>query len=209
MSLWGRTFAAVYDRALAASEHAGLAQRRQQLLGDLTGRVIEIGAGTGANLVHYPPALAQLVLLEPEEPMARRLRAKLVARPLAAEVVSAPAEAIPFADASFDAAVATLVLCTVRDQAQALAELRRVLVPGGRLVFIEHVRAEDERLSRWQDRADPLWRRLACGCHCNRSTLAAIETAGFAVERVESGRIPKANAIVRPMIEGVAVAGRA
>ena len=201
MSLWGRIFAAVYDRALAASERDGLGQLRADLLARLHGEVIEIGAGTGVNLPHYPPDLRRLVLAEPEPPMAKRLRRKL-RRP--ADVVSAAAEAIPFGDGVFDGAVATLVLCTVRDPAQALAELRRVLKPGGRLVFIEHVRAPDARTARWQDRLDPAWRRLAHGCHCNRVTLDAIRAAGFDVQEVQQGNIPHANAITRPMIHGVA-----
>jgi SAM-dependent methyltransferase len=119
-------------------------------------------------------------------------------------VLSAPAEAIPLPDASFDFAVSTLVLCTVRDQAQALSELRRVLKPDGRLLFLEHVRADDPGLARWQDRIQPVWGWFAVGCHCNRSTLDSIRDAGFEPGSVEHGQIPKAFPLVKPMIVGTA-----
>jgi len=121
--------------------------------------VVEIGAGTGANLAAYPlGAISELVLVEPESPMAARLRTRLQSVGAAqARVVGAPAESLPLPDASADFAVSTLVLCTVSDPARALAELRRVLKPGGRLLFIEHVRSQDARVARWQDRFQPAW----------------------------------------------------
>jgi ubiquinone/menaquinone biosynthesis C-methylase UbiE len=204
MSLWGRVFARVYDRCMAATEAAGLAARRDELLAHATGTVLEIGAGTGANLSRYPDGVREIVLVEPEAPMVARLQARLGEEPRA-RIVSSPAEAIPLPDASFDVAVSTLVLCTVEDQAAALSELRRLLRPGGRLLFIEHVRAEDPRLARWQDRLTPLWSRLAHGCRPNRDTLPAIAGAGFAIESVEMGRVPEAPPFVRPMISGIAV----
>jgi ubiquinone/menaquinone biosynthesis C-methylase UbiE len=206
VKLWGRVFALLYDRAMAATEEAGLRDRRAALLAHAEGTVVEIGAGTGANLDRYPAAVRELVLVEPEAPMVARLRRRLAELPEApaTRVVQAPAEAIPLPDASCDVAVATLVLCTVRDPAAALAELRRVLRPGGRLLFLEHVRAEDPVLARWQDRAAPLWRLIGHGCHCNRATLQSIRGAGFLVETVEDGRVPKAPRIVRPMIAGTA-----
>jgi ubiquinone/menaquinone biosynthesis C-methylase UbiE len=205
MSLWGRVFAALYDRMLAETEAAGLADRRRRLLSQVSGSVVEVGAGTGANLQHYPATgVAELVLVEPEGPMVRRLKERAAGSALPARIVKAPAEELPLPDASFDFAVSTLVLCTVRDQARALAELRRVLKPDGRLLFLEHVRAEDPQVSKWQDRIHPLWVRLGHGCHCNRPTLDSIQSAGFAVEQVENGRMPKAPKIVRPMIVGTA-----
>ncbi|MGI9100466.1 MAG: class I SAM-dependent methyltransferase [Solirubrobacteraceae bacterium] len=205
MSLYGRLFARLYDRAVAASEAAGLAERRRALLTHARGRVLELGAGTGLNLAHYPPGLEQLVLTEPEEPMLRRLRERAAAHHPPATVVAAPAERLPFADASFDTVSATLTLCTVDDLAAALREVRRVLAPGGRLLFLEHVRADDERLARRQDLLHPLWKRLAHGCHCNRTTLAAIEAAALDLQDVEHGRMPRAPRIVEPLIVGVAV----
>ena len=213
MSLWGRIFALGYDRMMADTEAAGLSARRSALLAGAIGDVVEIGAGTGVNLARYPAAVRELVLVEPEAPMVARLRRRVlsggpggVGGRVEARIVEFPAEAIPLPDASFDVAVSTLVLCTVRDPAAALAELRRLLRPGGRLLFIEHVRSEDPGIARWQDRLDPLWRRFGHGCRCNRATLAAIRTAGFEVESLERGRLPKAPSLVRPMIAGVALA---
>jgi ubiquinone/menaquinone biosynthesis C-methylase UbiE len=204
VSLYGNVFAALYDRMMAGTEDAGMRERRRELLSDLSGRVLEIGGGTGVNLPLYPAAVTELVITEPEEPMARKLESKLAGQPLPARIVRAPAEALPFEDASFDYAVSTLVLCTVADQARALSELRRVLKPEGKLVLIEHVRADDAGLARWQDRLHPLWIRLGHGCNCNRPTLDGLGAAGFDVGQVEHGRVPKAPPIVRPMIFGVA-----
>jgi SAM-dependent methyltransferase len=120
-------------------------------------------------------------------------------------VIRAPAEALPFPPDSFDAVVCTLVLCTVHDPAAALDEIARVLVPGGKLLFVEHVRG-DRRLARWQDRFHPLWLRLAHGCHCNRPTADLLAASPLSVERCERGRLPKAPPIVQPLISGVAVA---
>lgn len=204
MSLWGRAFALLYDRVMAGTEREGLSARREDLLAGAHGSVVEIGAGTGVNLEHYPSTLTELVLVEPEAPMARRLERRVRESDLPARVVRAPAEAVPLPDASFDFAVATLVLCTVTDPAASLHELRRLLKPGGRLLFLEHVRAEDPRAARWQDRLHPLWLRFGHGCHCNRETLASIQAAGFAVDRLQKGELPKLPVIVRPLITGAA-----
>lgn len=203
MSLWARVFAAGYDHFMAATENAGLRERRRELLSEASGRVVELGAGTGANVPLYGPGVTELVLTEPEPPMARRLRAK--AGP-DARIVEAGAETLPFDDASFDTAVSTLVLCTVPSQEAALAEIRRVLKPGGRLLFLEHVRWDEPKRAKWQDRLTPLQRRIGHGCHPNRDTLGAIERAGFTVTDVEHGAIPKAPPIVRPLIQGSATA---
>jgi ubiquinone/menaquinone biosynthesis C-methylase UbiE len=206
MSLYGRIFAAVYDRAMAGTEEAGLAERRHSLLASAEGRVIEIGAGTGVNLAHYPDTVTELVLTEPEEPMARRLEAKAQASGRAATVVRAPAEALPFPDRSFDTAVCTLVLCTVRDPERTLGELARVLEPGGRLLFLEHVRSDDQSLAAWQDRFAPLWRRLGHGCNCNRATPDLIRSSAFELVDISEGELPKSPPIVRPLRVGHAVA---
>jgi ubiquinone/menaquinone biosynthesis C-methylase UbiE len=205
LNVWGRIFAAAYDRVMAGTEAAGLAERRRQLLSEAHGAVVEIGAGTGVNLDKYPAAVTELVLVEPEGPMATRLQRHLHRSGAPARIVRAPAEALPLPDASFDYAVCTLVLCTVTDPARALSELRRVLKPDGRLLFLEHVRAEDPGLARWQDRIQPLWFHVGHGCHCNRSTLDAIRAGGFTVGEVEHDRLPKAFPLVRPMIAGSAV----
>ena len=205
MSLSGRLFAAIYDKALAGTEKAGLGAHRKELLGTAAGRVIEIGAGTGVNIQYYSDAVSELVVCEPAEPMARRLERKLASFRQPVRVVRAAAEQLPAENASFDVAVSTLVLCTVENPQRALAELHRVLKPGGRLLFIEHVRAEEPRLARWQDRLNSLNRRIAQGCNCNRNTVAAIAAAGFTINRLDQDRLRKVPPIVRPLVCGVAV----
>jgi ubiquinone/menaquinone biosynthesis C-methylase UbiE len=201
---WGRLFSAMYDRGLKASEEAGLREMRREVLAKAKGRTIELGAGTGANLDLYPDAVTDLVLVEPDPHMANRLRPKLAASGREAELTEAGAERLPFEDASFDTAVFTLVLCTVPDPAAALREVARVLRPGGQMLFIEHVRADDPGLARWQDRLEKPWRFLGDGCHCNRDTVATIEASPLALESVEHGRLPKAPPLVRPLISGAA-----
>jgi ubiquinone/menaquinone biosynthesis C-methylase UbiE len=199
---WGRLFAATYDRCLSGTEEAGLGEKRRELLAGATGRVLELGAGTGVNLDHYPPAVEELVLVEPDPHMAKRLRARLANWPRQATVLEAPAERLPLGDGEFELIVVTLVLCTVPDQAAALAELRRVLAPGGRLLLIEHVRSGDPGTARWQDRLERPWRFLGDGCHCNRDTAAGLAAAGFDTDGLKSDKLPKAPPIVRPLIRG-------
>jgi ubiquinone/menaquinone biosynthesis C-methylase UbiE len=189
---------------MAGPEKAVLRGHREALIGRATGNVLEIGGGTGANLPFYDEGIAELVITEPEEPMARRLERKLGRSSLQARVVRAPAEELPFDDATFDFVVSTLVLCTVDDPARALAEIHRVLKPGGQLVFLEHVRSEDPGLARWQDRLEAIQVRVGHGCHPNRSTLENIERASFTVAELEHDRLAKAPPIVRPLIAGVA-----
>lgn len=201
---WGRGFAALYDWCLRGTEEAGLHEMRVELLADARGRVLELGAGTGVNLALYPDAVDELVLTEPDPHMAKRLRAKQAESARAARIVEAPAERLPFEDASFDTAVATLVFCTIPDPAAALAELARVLKPGGRLLFLEHVRSQEPRLAHWQDRLEKPWRFLGDGCHCNRDTVATIAACGFELGEVERDSLPKAPPIVRPLVRGSA-----
>lgn len=207
MSLWGRVFAASYDRAMAGVEKSVLGPHRKELVGLASGRVLEIGGGTGANLPFYGDKVTELVITEPEEPMARRLEGKLATSTIQAVVTRAPAEKLPFADASFDFAVSTLVLCTVDDPGTSLAEIRRLLKPDGKLLFLEHVRSDDPGLARWQDRLHGLQVRIGHGCHCNRDTLASIESAGFSVVELENTELRKAPPILRPLIVGVARSG--
>jgi ubiquinone/menaquinone biosynthesis C-methylase UbiE len=199
---WGRGFAALYDRMLAGTEDAGLRDRRRELLSEAEGATLELGAGTGLNLDLYPAAVTELVLTEPSEHMARRLRERAAAEARAVEVVESPAERLPFPDDRFDTVVGTLVLCTVDDPARTLAEVNRVLRPGGRLLFLEHVRSDDPRVARWQDRLERPWRFMGAGCHCNRDTPATLEASPLRVERLDHGELPKAPPIVRPLILG-------
>jgi ubiquinone/menaquinone biosynthesis C-methylase UbiE len=204
---WGRGFAAVYDRGLKATEEAGLREMRRELLAAASGRTVDVGAGTGANLGLFPPAVTELAFAEPDPHMIKRLRAKLSESGSTAKVVEAPAERLPFEDSSIDTVAFTLVLCTVPDQVAALAEASRVLKPGGKLLFLEHVRAKDAGLARWQDRLEKPWRFLADGCHCNRDTVATIEASPLTLEQVDRGSLPKSPPLVRPLVRGRALAG--
>lgn len=204
---WGvfeKVVAAVYDRLMVPTEAHGLRARREALLAGARGDVLEIGAGTGANIALYPSELSRLTLTEPSAPMAAKLRAKLAADGRDAEVIEASAERLPLPDSSVDTVVCTLVLCTVKDLDGALAEIRRVLRPGGSLLFIEHVRSDDASFARKQDRWVRAWKIVGNGCVCNRETASAIERAGLAIESLEHGRLPKARPIVQPLIQGVA-----
>jgi ubiquinone/menaquinone biosynthesis C-methylase UbiE len=205
MSLRERFWAWMYDRMIAGPERACLATYREELLAGLRGDVIEIGGGTGANLPYYGEGVATLTVTEPSGPMIRRMGRRVGKCASDAKLVRAAAENLPFEDDSFDAAVSTLVLCSVDDQALALGELRRVLRAGGRLVFIEHVRSEEPRLARLQERMNRV-NNLVAHCDCNRPTLDSIRAAGFSVEEVEHATLKKAPPFVRPLVVGVAVA---
>ena len=177
---------------------------RRKLLAPAKGRVLEVGAGTGVNLPHYPESVGELVVTDGLDGMLRRAERR--ARRLGREVVTvrAPVESLPYPDGSFDTVVGSLVLCSVVDQDRALAEIRRVLRPGGRYLFLEHVRSDDPKLARRQDRLERLWRAVTFGCHPNRDTLPRIEAA-FDVEKVERGELPAGPRIVRPYVIGRAL----
>jgi len=197
-------FAALYDPFLALGERRGMADQRRALLVGAAGRVLEIGAGTGANLPAYPPDLDTLVVTEPDPGMARRLRRNVARRRPDAQVLCVAAEDLPFPDGAFDVVVSTLVLCTVPDPVAAVAEARRVLRPGGRLLFLEHVRAEDARLARQQDRFTSPWRAFAAGCRCNQSTLDVLG-ATFDLEPPTRATWRGMPSIVHPLVRGAAV----
>ncbi len=205
MSLRTKFFAMTYDRQIAKTEEAGLRASRERLLAGAHGDVIEIGGGTGANLPHYGTEVTSLTITEPEPAMLRRLEGKSREHRPSATVLRAPAEDLPFNDHSFDVAVSTLVLCGVDDQPRALRELRRVLRPGGTLLFLEHVRSGDPAVARLQDRMNWLNRLVVC-CDCNRPTLDCIRQAGFTITQVEQTVLPKAPKFVRPAIVGSAAA---
>ena len=195
-------FAALYDQKSASAERRWMGERRRRLLAGARGAVLEIGGGTGANLAHYRN-VDRVTIAEPDRFMRNRIGPKLEEARVPVQVSAAGAEALPYPDGSFDTVVSTLVLCTVPDQEAALDEVRRVLRPGGRLLFIEHVRAAGSA-ARWQDRLEPLWRRLLGGCHPNRDTVADIEEAGFEIETFESFYPPDPLSALMPHVQGSA-----
>ena len=198
--LW--SYAAMYDRFNASAERAGLREQRRDLIAQATGATIEIGAGTGLNLAHYPPEVTRLALAEPDPYMRERLRRRVSRLGRDAEVLDAAADRLPCPDESFDTAVVTFALCSVPDEQAALSEITRVLVPGGRLLFLEHVRSADPRVAAKQDKMP--FPYPVIGCHPNRDTLAEIKASPLTVESVREGELPKAPAIERPMIAGTA-----
>lgn len=200
----GLLFAAVYDRLTRRLECEVLAPRRAQLLGELRGDVLDIGAGTGANLAHLASA-TRVVAAEPSAAMRRRLAHRLHQARAPVRIDNARAEALPYPDASFDAVIFTCVLCSVDDPDRALGEARRVLKREGRLVLLEHVRGSG-RLAVWQDRVTPLWSRIAGGCHPNRDIAEAAARAGFALQPRESFDPFPRLVPTRPMLAAVAVA---
>lgn len=216
---YDRLFAAAYDPVLASPERAGLGRARTDLLAGARGRVLEIGAGTGANLAHLPladpptdprdrdDAITSLVLVEPSAPMRvrleRRVRDHAGRSPADTCVVAGHAADLPVADASVDTLVSTLVLCSVPDLDAAVAELRRVIAPGGRLLLIEHV-AGHGRTRTAQGLIDPVWRVVARGCRLVRDTRAALERGGFDTTEVVAWSLP-GGGVTGPALRGAAV----
>ena len=185
MGTFARLNAALYDRLTARFERDHGAAMRAKQLAPAHGRVLEFGAGTGANLEHYPAGVAELVATEPNQAMLARARRRAPGPSVPASLVQAGAEALPFPDDSFDVAACTLVLCTIPDPAAALHEIRRVLRPGGTLHFVEHGLAPDRGVRRWQHGLEPLWEPVAGGCHLSRPIDDLVSEAGFRLERLE------------------------
>jgi ubiquinone/menaquinone biosynthesis C-methylase UbiE len=200
---WGKVFARFYDSFFAVMERNGLASMRHELLAQAEGRCLEIGAGSGLNLEHWPKD-AELVACEPFEPMADQLRKRVRAGRPQTEVVIAPGESLPFPDSSFDTVALTLVLCTVPDPEAVLREIERVLKPGGSFLFLEHVRSPEEGLARWQDRLHGPWYAFGHGCHCNRDTPAILAASSLELDGASRGELPGAVPLVRPMYRGAA-----
>lgn len=175
-------FARFYLRLSKAAEKAGMAEHRQRLLVGLSGRVLELGAGNGLNFQHYPPSVAEVVAVEPESYLRRAAEQAAASAPVPVHVVDGTGTRIPLPDAAVDAAVVSLVLCSVSDQQATLAELTRVIKPGGELRFFEHVVSRNPTWERRQRRFDPIWTRFAGGCHLTRDTERAIVHAGFVLE---------------------------
>lgn len=196
-----RFFAAFYDGVSQLADRAGLAERRRRLLSEATGRVLEVGAGTGLNLAHYRD-VDEVVVLEPDDAMRRRMERRVEAAPVPVEVQATSLEDAPFQDASFDTVVVTLVLCSVPDHRAALDRIRRLLKADGRLLFLEHVGGTGARRA-VQRAATPVWCRVNAGCHLDRDTAAAIRQAGFLVTDIERHRVP-ADPFTGLMIQGIA-----
>ena len=203
----GRLMARFYDRVMKQSEEACLTEWRKDLLENVNGHVLEVGAGTGVNLSFYPRSVQRIVMSEPDPHMRAKLGDRIAAEnTTSAEVSDSSIESLPFPDGEFDFVTCMLVLCSVPDLNHAINEIRRVLVPGGRLVFMEHVAAENrpDRL-RWQRRLEPFWKRVSGNCHLTRRTEQAILDGGFVLEHIKRESMRKSMPLTRPTIRGVAV----
>jgi len=204
MGLWGKSVAWGYDWMATRIDRRGGAEHRARLVGDASGEVLEVGTGTGKNLRHYRSA-ARVVALEPNPDWRERAERRATRASVPVEVVDGDGMALPFPDESFDTVVSGLVLCTIPDPGRALAEMRRVLRPGGTLRFYEHVRSEDPKLARWQDRVNRPWGWVAGGCRVNQDTVAMIPAAGFRIDSIDRFDFEAAPRFSRPHVIGVAL----
>jgi len=181
-----------------------ITEERRRCLENVTGTVLEIGFGTGLNLPHYPRSVTKVVAVDPSETSARLARRRIAASPFPIELIGLSAETLPVADASFESIVSTFTLCTIPDVAGALLEMRRALRPGGRLYFVEHGRAADPKVERWQKRLNGIQRTVFGGCQLDRPISALIEQAGFEMERLENGYLKGAPKFGGFLYRGVA-----
>lgn len=197
-----RVFPWIMDRA----DTSELKYQRWRSISGAAGRVLEIGVGTGANFPHYGIGVRSVTAVDPSGGMNRRAARNLAGARVPIRLLAGDAERLPFRGGTFDSVVAVFVLCTIADAPRALAEARRVLITGGRLFFLEHVRAPDPDVERWQRRLQPIWGRLACGCVLARDTDARIAEAGFRIEEIKRFWLPRVPRVVGRMIRGSAVA---
>lgn len=206
MSFFSWLMAQVYDRSMQDAETKCLQNWRGELLRNLSGTVLEIGGGTGLNLDFYPGTVKELIIIEPDANMRKKLQEKTAAKKEHIKMLNCGAESIPVPDASCDAVVSTLVLCSVANQSKVLAEIYRVLRPEGKFIFIEHIAANNnpKRLV-WQKRLEPIWKIIASGCHLTRQTETAITDAGFKFAEITRQSIRGVPPIARPSIKGVAI----
>ncbi len=199
--------AAIYDRLHASAERSYLRRIREDITGGARGRVLEVGAGTGANFPYYDDDAEEIVATEPDPYMLKRARRRAEDVGRSIELRQAAAEGLPFDDDSFDTVVSTLVLCTVPDPLRALSEVRRILKPSGELRMFEHVRYENAFGAFWQDLVTPPWRWFVAGCHPNRDTAGLVREAGFEFQRLEQLKLgPPIPPFIftRPYILGIA-----
>jgi ubiquinone/menaquinone biosynthesis C-methylase UbiE len=199
-----RVFAAVYDPMMKPAERGALGRLRDEVIGSARGSVLEIGAGTGLNVPRYHD-VDRLVVSEPEEPMRRRLLGRVGQARVPVEVVDAPAEALPFADGEFDTVVSTLVLCSVADPEAAVREVRRVLKPGGKFLFLEHGGGEGKR-AEWQRRLDGVWSAVNAGCHLTRNVADVLAASDLQPEEIRVLEPRPVPSIILPFRLGTAVA---
>jgi ubiquinone/menaquinone biosynthesis C-methylase UbiE len=178
-------FARLYERISAESERRGTAEHRDRALAGLSGRVIEVGAGNGMNFRHYPDTVTEVAAVEPEDTLRALAERAATTAPVPVKVAAGHGDALPFDDSTFDGAVVSLVLCSVAEPGHFLAEVRRVLKPGGELRFFEHVRSARPLLGVFQDAITPLWSVIGGGCHLNRDGRTAIAAAGFEIDDVD------------------------
>lgn len=179
-------------------------EEREKALAPAYGDVLEIGFGTGRNLPHYPEAVTSLEAVDPADMLPGRVARRIAEARVPVEVVHLGAERLPFQDGRFDCVVSTLTLCTIPDAAAALREVRRVLKPGGCFLFLEHGRSDEEGVARWQDRLNPLNRRVACGCNLNRPIDALVREAGLQIERLDRYALRGAPRVLAEIYRGVA-----
>jgi len=202
-----RFFAFIYDPLIAKTEEACLKDWRRELLSDVSGLVLEVGAGTGANLAFYTDKVKALIISEPDEFMRKRLIEKLKSFEIEnTSIKKFGMEYIDLEDNSLDCVVSTLVCCSVASPHKSLQQAYRVLKPGGRLFFMEHVAAENNpKRLRWQNFMNPIWKRISGNCHTNRETEKYIIETGFEINTITKASMRKAPAFVRPTIRGVAI----
>jgi len=173
----------------AAMRQAALRPYRRRIVGAAAGRVLEIGVGSGINLPLYGPGVSRVIGLDPSPQLLRMAHRRGMEAQVQVDLLEGTAEALPFDTASLDTIVTTWVLCSIPDIGRALAEMRRVLKSGGNLLFVEHGRAPEAGVARWQDRLDPLWNRVSGGCHINRKIDDLIAGSGFRIETMTNPRI--------------------
>ncbi|MGH3875878.1 MAG: class I SAM-dependent methyltransferase [Actinophytocola sp.] len=203
---WGKyVFAGMYDRFLAKVEKYGLSEKRAEMLQPAYGRTIELGTGTGLNLPHYPDSVSELILTEPYPHMVVKLEEKVRDHPMPVQLTVAGAEKLPFPDASFDTVAAAMILCTVPDPDVVLAEIERVLKPGGQYLFLEHVRNRDPRVARKQDIIQKGWYWFGNECHCNRPTLQTLRESSLEIAELKETKMPGAWEFIEAMAIGRAV----
>ncbi|WP_019818747.1 class I SAM-dependent methyltransferase [Saccharomonospora saliphila] len=203
---WGKyVFAGMYDKFLSRVEKYGLSEKRAEMLRPAYGKTVEIGTGTGLNLPHFPDTISELILTEPYPHMVTKLEEKVRDHPRRIQVTVAGAERLPFPDASIDTVAAAMILCTVPDPDVALAEIQRVLKPGGQYLFLEHVRNSDPRIAKKQDIIQKGWYLFGNECHCNRPTIETLRSSSLEIKELKEDKMPGAWEFIEAMVIGRAV----